>query len=41
MAQHILVLADGRLIEECTHDKLMALNGQYAEMFNVQAERYR
>ncbi len=41
MAQHILVLADGRLIEEGAHDVLMALNGQYAEMFNRQAERYR
>ena len=41
MAQHILVLANGRLIEEGAHDRLMALNGQYAEMFNVQAERYR
>lgn len=41
MAHHILVLADGRLVEEGTHDTLMALNGPYAEMFNVQAERYR
>jgi ATP-binding cassette, subfamily B, bacterial len=41
MAQHILVLATGRLIEEGSHDFLMALAGQYAEMFNVQAERYR
>lgn len=41
MAHHILVLADGRLAEAGTHDTLMALNGQYAEMFNVQAERYR
>ncbi|MBV7334468.1 ABC transporter ATP-binding protein/permease [Chloroflexi bacterium TSY] len=41
MAQHILVLENGRLIEEGTHEELMALDSQYAEMFNVQAERYR
>lgn len=41
MAQHILVLADGRLIEEGTHDQLMALGGSYAEMFTIQADRYR
>lgn len=41
MAQHILVLADGRLVEEGTHDQLMALGGSYAEMFTIQAERYR
>ncbi|MEM7532541.1 MAG: ABC transporter ATP-binding protein [Chloroflexota bacterium] len=40
MAQHILVLDDGRLVEEGSHDTLMALGGQYAEMFTIQAERY-
>ena len=41
MAQHILVLADGRLVEQGTHDQLMALGGSYAEMFTIQADRYR
>lgn len=41
MAQHILVLDDGRLVEEGSHDTLMAHGGQYAEMFTLQAERYR
>ena len=41
MADHILVIDEGRLIEEGTHEELMALGGRYAEMFTVQAERYR
>jgi ATP-binding cassette subfamily B protein len=41
IAQHILVLHEGRLIEEGTHETLMALDGQYAKMFNTQAERYQ
>ena len=41
IADHILVVGDGRLKEEGTHDDLMALNGQYARMYNRQAERYQ
>jgi ATP-binding cassette subfamily B protein len=41
MAQGILVLVDGRLVESGNHDELMARNGRYAEMFKVQAERYQ
>jgi len=40
MAQQILVLENGQLIEEGTHTELMARNGQYAKMFTTQAERY-
>ncbi len=40
MAQQILVLENGQLIEEGTHTELMAHNGQYAKMFTTQAERY-
>ena len=40
MAQQILVLEQGRLIEEGTHAELMACEGQYAKMFTTQAERY-
>ena len=41
MAQHILVLQDGQLTEEGTHDELMASEGQYKRMFDTQADRYR
>jgi ATP-binding cassette subfamily B protein len=40
MADKILVLKDGVLIEEGTHDSLMQEGGEYAAMFALQAERY-
>ena len=36
----ILVLENGRLIEQGSHKELMNLNGRYAEMFRLQAEKY-
>ncbi|HVV57777.1 MAG TPA: ABC transporter ATP-binding protein, partial [Gaiellaceae bacterium] len=39
-ADRIVVLADGRVAEEGTHDELVAAGGRYAEMFRVQAERF-
>ncbi len=41
MADRIVVLAGGKLVEEGTHQQLMALGGQYAEMFEMQAASYR
>ncbi len=41
MADRIVVLAGGRLVEEGSHQQLMALGGQYAEMFEMQAASYR
>ncbi|HEX4006340.1 MAG TPA: ABC transporter ATP-binding protein [Acidobacteriaceae bacterium] len=41
MADRIVVLAGGRLVEEGTHRQLMALGGRYAEMFEMQAASYR
>jgi ATP-binding cassette subfamily B protein len=35
------MFADGKLIESGSHEELMALNGKYAEMFLLQAEKYR
>jgi ATP-binding cassette subfamily B protein len=41
MADRIVVLAGGHLVEEGTHQQLMALGGRYAEMFEMQAASYR
>jgi ATP-binding cassette subfamily B protein len=41
MADRIVVLAGGQLVEEGDHAKLMALGGRYAEMFEMQAASYR
>jgi ATP-binding cassette subfamily B protein len=35
-ADNIIVLGDGRVAEEGTHDELLALGGKYAEMWNMQ-----
>ena len=40
MADKIYMFDSGRLIEEGSHDELMEINGKYAEMFNLQAEKY-
>lgn len=37
----IYVLEEGRVVEEGTHQELMRLNGTYAQMYTVQAEKYR
>nr|WP_196297461.1 ABC transporter ATP-binding protein [Xanthomonas albilineans] len=41
MADRILVLADGRIEANGTHDELMAQGGRYAELFELQAAGYR
>jgi ATP-binding cassette subfamily B protein len=41
MADRILVLAEGRLVEMGTHDELVAKKGPYAELFELQASAYR
>jgi ATP-binding cassette, subfamily B, bacterial len=41
MAGHILVLENGRVLEEGSHAALMDLDGRYAELFGLQAAGYR
>ena len=40
-ADKILVLDEGRLIESGTHEELVLLGGQYANLFELQAASYR
>ena len=39
-ADRILMLENGRIVEEGDHDSLLKLGGKYAEMWKVQAGRY-
>jgi len=41
MADRIVVLEGGRLVEEGSHAQLIATGGRYAEMFEMQAASYR
>jgi ATP-binding cassette subfamily B protein len=41
MADRILVLRGGELVEEGTHAELVARGGLYAELFGLQAAGYR
>lgn len=41
MADRILVLDKGNLLEIGTHEELLARNGRYAELFYLQAEGYK
>ena len=40
LADEILVIQEGKIIEQGTHDTLMAVNGYYAEMFEAQRGWY-
>jgi ATP-binding cassette subfamily B protein len=41
MADRIVVLDEGRTIEEGSHEELVAQRGLYSELFALQAEGYR
>lgn len=40
-ADYIYVMRDGRIVEEGTHDELMARRGGYHDLFMAQAQAYR
>ena len=41
MADRIVVLHEGKLLEHGTHEELLAAGGQYSELFQMQAAGYR
>ena len=41
MADQIVVLQEGRIVERGNHAELMTLNGHYAHLFSLQAKGYR
>jgi ATP-binding cassette subfamily B protein len=41
MADRIVVLNEGHVVEEGTHEALVAQRGLYAELFDMQAAGYR
>lgn len=41
LADRIFVLDNGTIVESGSHEDLLTLNGQYAELFTIQAEAYR
>ena len=41
MADTIVVLQDGKIIEKGSHEELVELGGRYAELFEMQAKGYR
>jgi ATP-binding cassette subfamily B protein len=40
MADHIIVLAEGRVVEQGNHASLMATRGLYADLYEIQARAY-
>ena len=41
LADRIMYIEDGRILEQGTHEELMTLNGRYAHMYTVNAESYK
>ncbi len=41
MADQIMVISKGKIIEHGSHSELLSLNGRYAHLFSLQAEGYK
>ena len=41
MADQIVVLEEGRIVERGSHDELVGANGHYARLFELQARGYQ
>ena len=41
MADRILVIEQGQIVEQGTHEELVALDGRYAHLFALQAKGYQ
>ena len=41
MADHIVVIEKGHVIEQGNHEELMQLDGHYAQLFSLQARGYQ
>ena len=37
----ILMLGDGKILEEGTHEELLNLGGKYAQLYEIQSKYYR
>ena len=41
LADRIVFLENGKIVESGTHDELMELNGKYASLYRFQARNYK